>query len=112
MLPPPAATDPPPGCRSAAPAAKGQDGSPEARRGVTWLLDHQTPDGDWAEENFTGTGFPKVFYLRYHWYRVYFPLMALGRWSMARATGDADGAPSDENIHSARLAGQVREKVA
>jgi len=92
--------------------ASGHADSPEARRGVTWLLDHQTPDGDWKEENFTGTGFPKVFYLRYHWYRVYFPLMALGRWSIARGTNGAAEAPSSESIQSARRAGQVREKVA
>jgi squalene cyclase len=38
------------------------------------------PAGSWRETEFTGTGFPKVFYLRYHLYRLYFPLMALGRW--------------------------------
>jgi len=92
--------------------AAGQGGSPEARRGVAWLVDHQTVEGDWEEENFTGTGFPKVFYLRYHWYRVYFPLMALGRWAMAEAQGDADEVSPATGIHSARLAGQVREKVA
>jgi len=37
-------------------------------------------DGGWAEEPFTGTGFPRVFYLKYHMYSVYFPLMALGRY--------------------------------
>lgn len=92
--------------------AAGHAGSPAARRGVAWLVDHQTPEGDWVEENFTGTGFPKVFYLRYHWYRVYFPLMALGRWAVARAESAADDGPSDEKIHSARRVGQVREKVA
>jgi squalene-hopene/tetraprenyl-beta-curcumene cyclase len=92
--------------------AAGQGGSPEARRGVAWLVDHQTVEGDWEEENFTGTGFPKVFYLRYHWYRVYFPLMALGRWAMAEVKGDADEVSPATGIHSARLAGQVREKVA
>ena len=92
--------------------AAGHAGSQQARRGVAWLVDRQTPDGDWAEENFTGTGFPKVFYLRYHWYRIYFPLMALGRWSMARAAADTDVGPFSEGIHSARRAGQVREKVA
>ena len=92
--------------------AAGRGGSPEARRGVAWLVDHQTLDGDWEEENFTGTGFPKVFYLRYHWYRVYFPLMALGRWAMAEAKGNADEVSPATGIHSARLAGQVREKVA
>ncbi len=42
------------------------------------------PDGDlpgsWSEPWFTGTGFPKVFYLRYHMYRLYFPVMAIARW--------------------------------
>jgi squalene-hopene/tetraprenyl-beta-curcumene cyclase len=37
----------------------------------------QREDGDWSEELATGTGFPKVFYLNYHYYRLYFPLMAL-----------------------------------
>ena len=45
------------------------------------------PAGSWVEPWFTGTGFPKVFYLRYHLYRLYFPLMALGRFLAAR-TGD------------------------
>jgi squalene-hopene/tetraprenyl-beta-curcumene cyclase len=44
------------------------------------LLDTQRPDGTWAEEPFTGTGFPKVFYLKYHYYALYFPLMALCRY--------------------------------
>lgn len=37
------------------------------------------PAGAWREKWFTGTGFPKVFYLRYHLYRHYFPVMALAR---------------------------------
>ncbi len=41
------------------------------------------PAGSWRETEFTGTGFPKVFYLRYHLYRLYFPLMALGRYLQA-----------------------------
>ncbi|HEY1537696.1 MAG TPA: squalene--hopene cyclase, partial [Polyangiaceae bacterium] len=50
------------------------------QRGVEWLLARQTDEGSWAEQQFTGTGFPKHFYLRYHMYRHYFPLMALGRY--------------------------------
>jgi squalene-hopene/tetraprenyl-beta-curcumene cyclase len=46
----------------------------------------QGPDGNWAEEPFTGTGFPKVFYLKYHMYRLYFPLTALARYT--RLTSD------------------------
>ncbi len=50
------------------------------QRGITWLLDHQLETGTWDEPWFTGTGFPKVFYLRYHLYRLYFPVMCIGRW--------------------------------
>ena len=45
--------------------------------------DHE-PAGSWSETEFTGTGFPRVFYLRYHLYRHSFPLMAIGRWLEAR----------------------------
>ncbi len=53
------------------------------QRGIEWLLSRQTEDGSWVEKQFTGTGFPKHFYLRYHMYRHYFPLMALGRYLRA-----------------------------
>ena len=43
-------------------------------------MERQTAFGDWDEQAFTGTGFPNHFYLRYHLYRHYFPLMALGRF--------------------------------
>jgi squalene-hopene/tetraprenyl-beta-curcumene cyclase len=69
-------------------------------RGVQWLIRHQVDadptwarEGDhdvpraqgktWDEEQFTGTGFPNYFYLRYHLYRHYFPMMALGRYLRA-----------------------------
>jgi squalene-hopene/tetraprenyl-beta-curcumene cyclase len=75
---------------------------PDLQRAVEWLARTQltpadaadplkNPDGDpagsWCETEFTGTGFPKVFYLRYHMYRLYFPLMAMGRFVQARAAG-------------------------
>ena len=60
--------------------AAGEGSSSSARRGVQWLLTTQLPDGDWDETAFTGTGFPKVFYLRYHYYRISFPLIAIARW--------------------------------
>jgi squalene-hopene/tetraprenyl-beta-curcumene cyclase len=59
--------------------AAGEGDGPAARAGLAWLVRTQQPDGNWHEEPFTGTGFPKVFYLRYHLYRLYFPLMALAR---------------------------------
>ena len=48
-------------------------------RGVDWLARTQREDGDWDEPQFTGTGFPGDFYIRYHLYRLNFPVMALGR---------------------------------
>ena len=59
----------------------GEVNSPEVARGIKYLLNHQELDGSWDEVLFTGTGFPRVFYLRYHFYRNYFPLMALGMYA-------------------------------
>ena len=56
-------------------------------RGVNYLLRHQRPDGSWQEVSHTGTGFPRVFYLRYHWYCQYFPLWALAMYRNIRARG-------------------------
>ncbi len=53
-------------------------------RGIDYLLKHQAPDGTWEEPYFTGTGFPRAFMIKYHMYRIYFPLMALGRYWSAR----------------------------
>lgn len=50
------------------------------KRGIDYLLTTQNPDGTWDEAEFTGTGFPGHFYIRYHLYRQHFPLMALGRY--------------------------------
>jgi len=63
--------------------AAGEADSDAVRRGIAWLLETQQPDGNWHEDEFTGTGFPKVFYLKYHNYRLYFPLMALARYRAA-----------------------------
>ena len=49
-------------------------------RGIGYLLDTQRLDGSWNEAHFTGTGFPGHFYLKYHFYQQYFPLLALGRY--------------------------------
>ncbi len=58
----------------------GEADHPAVARGVKWLQDHQGEDGLWPEEFFTGGGFPRVFYLRYHGYRKFFPLWALARY--------------------------------
>jgi squalene-hopene/tetraprenyl-beta-curcumene cyclase len=53
---------------------------PATARGMAWLNAHQGEDGLWAEEDYTGGGFPRVFYLRYHGYRKFFPLWAAARY--------------------------------
>ena len=55
-----------------------ETGSVEA--GIRYLIEHQQENGSWREPFFTGAGFPRVFYLRYHLYPQYFPLMALGEY--------------------------------
>ena len=57
--------------------AGGDTYSSSVRQGIEYLIETQRDDGEWCEELATGTGFPKVFYLNYHYYRLYFPLMAL-----------------------------------
>ena len=50
------------------------------QRGLRYLLSAQKPDGSWDEEQITGTGFPRVFYLKYDMYRQNFPLLALATY--------------------------------
>jgi squalene-hopene/tetraprenyl-beta-curcumene cyclase len=57
--------------------------STPVRAGIRYLLEHQTGEGTWEQEAWTGTGFPRVFYLNYEYYRHYFPLMALGQYAGA-----------------------------
>jgi squalene-hopene/tetraprenyl-beta-curcumene cyclase len=66
--------------------AAGEAESEAARKGVEWLQRHQRKDGTWEEKGTTGTGFPNVFYIKYHLYRDYFPLLALACY--ARAVGE------------------------
>jgi squalene-hopene/tetraprenyl-beta-curcumene cyclase len=65
--------------------AAGEVDSPAVDAGVKYLLDTQRDDGTWDEEPWTGTGFPRVFYLKYHYYRIYWPLMALARVARQRS---------------------------
>jgi len=57
--------------------AGGDTNSLSVQHGIAYLLETEQSDGTWNEELATGTGFPKVFYLNYHYYRLYFPLLAL-----------------------------------
>jgi squalene-hopene/tetraprenyl-beta-curcumene cyclase len=60
--------------------AAGQIDDPAVDKGIQYLGDAQRGDGTWHEETFTGTGFPRVFYLRYHGYSKFFPLWAMARF--------------------------------
>ena len=65
--------------------------SDSVAKGVRWLTERQHEDGSWdelmpgrnGESYYTGTGFPRVFYLGYHLYKQYFPLLALTTYRKA-----------------------------
>ncbi|MCO5167198.1 MAG: squalene--hopene cyclase [Planctomycetes bacterium] len=63
--------------------ACGRAKSEAVARGVRWLIEHQAEHGLWDEAHFTGTGFPNAFYLKYHMYPCYFPVLALGAYRNA-----------------------------
>jgi squalene-hopene/tetraprenyl-beta-curcumene cyclase len=66
--------------------AAGRVEHPAVARGIAWLAANQTEDGVWHEPGYTGGGFPRVFYLRYHGYSKIFPLWALARYrNLSRA---------------------------
>ncbi len=68
--------------------AAGQSNHPAVSRGIAYLQATQKADGEWDEEPYTAVGFPRVFYLRYHGYKLFFPLMAMARYRNLRQTND------------------------
>ncbi len=68
--------------------AAGEGNHPAVARGVAYLQASQKPDGTWDEEPYTAVGFPRVFYLRYHGYKLFFPLLAMARFRNLRASND------------------------
>lgn len=72
--------------------AAGEIYSSAVQQGIRWLRESQRPDGTWDESVTTGTGFPRVFYLHYHLYRNYFPILALGTYAKHFESRTADGA--------------------
>ncbi|HZK98753.1 MAG TPA: squalene--hopene cyclase [Caulobacteraceae bacterium] len=64
--------------------AAGEVENPAVKRGIAWLKENQDGAGAWPEEHYTGGGFPRVFYLRYHGYAKIFPLWALARYRNLR----------------------------
>jgi squalene-hopene/tetraprenyl-beta-curcumene cyclase len=75
-----------------------------AHRGVQYLVEHQRGDGTWVDPTYTGTGFPRVFYLRYHLYPVMFPLMAISRHQAATARFSTTAAAG----HASRISASPR----
>jgi squalene-hopene/tetraprenyl-beta-curcumene cyclase len=65
--------------------AGGDTTSSSVQHGIEYLIETQRSDGQWNEELATGTGFPKVFYLNYHLYRLYFPLLALAAYHQTKS---------------------------
>src|ERR1700735_5269738 len=66
--------------------AAGEVDHPAVVRGVEYLKSTQTEKGSWDEQRYTATGFPRVFYLRYHGYSKFFPLWALARYRNLKST--------------------------
>ncbi len=60
--------------------AVGRRETPAVKRGISYLVAQQNGQGEWEEQPYNAVGFPKVFYLRYHGYKQFFPLMALSRF--------------------------------
>ena len=79
--------------------AAGDPSEPSVTRAVEYLLEHQEADGSWSETKFTGTGFPRVFYLKYHLYRNSFPLYALARYrNLVHGEASGEGSHSSAEV--------------
>ena len=92
--------------------ALGDTTSPGVRRGLEYLLRNQQYDGSWKDEYWTGTGFPKVFYLRYHLYATYFPLWALAVYEREAGSPGAPDAAGESNGMETTSQGLAREGEA
>lgn len=66
--------------------AAGEVDHPAVARAMRYLIGTQTEKGEWDEQRYTATGFPRVFYLRYHGYSKFFPLWALARYRNLKKT--------------------------
>jgi squalene-hopene/tetraprenyl-beta-curcumene cyclase len=69
---------------------------PALKRGIEYLIRTQNPDGSWTEDETTGTGFPKVFYLKYDMYRNAWPLLAFATYQKIRERANGHPHPGME----------------
>jgi squalene-hopene/tetraprenyl-beta-curcumene cyclase len=87
------------------------------RRGIEYLARTQNADGSWTEHETTGTGFPRVFYLKYDMYRNAWPLLALATYrkildrANAKANGHTHGHANGANGHANGTSHRVEETV-
>ncbi|MBV8200734.1 MAG: squalene--hopene cyclase, partial [Acidobacteria bacterium] len=88
--------------------AGGVHSGPVIERGVDYLLSTQREDGSWYDEAWTGTGFPRVFYLRYHLYAVFFPLTVLAELQRLEHAVRRSPYPLEVAVHSASEQGAAR----
>ncbi|MDP9268070.1 MAG: squalene--hopene cyclase [Acidobacteriota bacterium] len=87
--------------------AAGDTRSDSVSRGIAFLLRTQRADGNWDEPYYTGTGFPRVFYLMYHMYRTYFPLLALTTFAKVFSNvSDTGEARFSSNVTPLKLGGK------
>ncbi|HZC59646.1 MAG TPA: hypothetical protein VE154_06600, partial [Chthoniobacterales bacterium] len=77
-------------------------------RGVHYLTSTQNPDGSWSETLITGTGFPRVFYLKYDMYRNNWPLMALARYASGISADRPEARTELESVQGAHRSSQVK----
>jgi squalene-hopene/tetraprenyl-beta-curcumene cyclase len=87
--------------------AAGRARSDAVLRGIEFLLASRRDEGTWDEECFTGTGFPRVFYLKYHLYRINFPLMAIARYQAAVGQLPEETTTTSASSTSAALACRI-----
>jgi squalene-hopene/tetraprenyl-beta-curcumene cyclase len=73
-----------------------------AERGIHYLVSSQNPDGSWSETLITGTGFPRVFYLKYDMYRNNWPLMALARYATGVSANRHESEMRSDAVSQAR----------
>ena len=84
--------------------AAGEIDHPAVARGIEYLSRTQGADGFWNEPRFTATGFPRMFYLRYHGYSKFFPLWAMARYrNLKRGNTRGSGVRDVGRSHAARF---------